>query len=73
MPSTELIIGSRSDHPKGRRIPAGDIEGLVLDRLRMLFASDEEISSAIAPLGLDAATQRAVLYRSAKLASAGLR
>ena len=58
----------RSEHPKGRRIPAGDIEGLVLDRLRALFASDAEVSDAVAPLGLDAATQRAVLDRSAKLA-----
>src|SRR5262249_26107483 len=64
--STVLITGSRSEHPKGRRIPAGDIEGLVLDRLRTLFASSAEVSDAIAPLGLDAALQR--LDRSAKLA-----
>jgi site-specific DNA recombinase len=38
--STALITRSRSEHPKGRRIPAGDIEGLVLDRLRALFASE---------------------------------
>ena len=66
--STALITGSRSEHPKGRRIPAGDIEGLVLDRLRALFASGAEVGDAIAPLGLDASTQRAVLDRSAKLA-----
>jgi site-specific DNA recombinase len=66
--STALITRSRSEHPKGRRIPAGDIEGLVLDRLRALFASGAEVSGAVAPLGLDAATQRAVLDRSAKLA-----
>ena len=44
------------------------IEGLVLDRLRALFAPGAEVSDAVAPLGLDAATQRAVLDRSAKLA-----
>jgi site-specific DNA recombinase len=66
--STALIIGSHSEHPKGRRIPAGDIEGLVLDRLRAFFASDAEISDATAPLRLDAATQLVVLGRSAKLA-----
>jgi site-specific DNA recombinase len=66
--SASLITGSRSEHPKGRRIPAGDIEGLVLDRLRTLFASSAEVSDTIAPLGLDAAIQRAVLDRSAKLA-----
>jgi site-specific DNA recombinase len=66
--STVLITRSRSEHPKGRRIPAGDIEGLALDRLRALFASGAEVSDAVALLGLDAATQRAVLDRSAKLA-----
>jgi len=66
--STALITRSRSEHPKGRRIPAGDLEALVLDRLRALFASGAEVSDAVAPLGLDAATQRAVLNRSAKLA-----
>jgi hypothetical protein len=66
--STALITGSRSEHPKGRRIPAGDIKGLVLDRLRALFASGAEVSEAVAPLGLDASTQRSVLDRSAKLA-----
>jgi len=66
--STALISGSRSEHPKGRRIPAGGIEGLALDRLRALFASAAEVSDAIAPLGLDASTQKALLDRSAKLA-----
>ncbi|MGH7881033.1 MAG: recombinase family protein, partial [Candidatus Binataceae bacterium] len=66
--STALITGSHSEHPKGWRIPAGDIERLVLDRLRALFASGGEVSEAVAPLGLDAATQGAVLDRSAKLA-----
>ena len=40
----------------------------MLDRLRAFFASGAEVSDAVAPLGLDAATQRAVLDRSAKLA-----
>ncbi|MGB8901522.1 MAG: hypothetical protein WCC90_20780 [Methylocella sp.] len=40
----------------------------MLDRLRAFFASGAEVSGAVAPLGLDAATQRAVLDRSAKLA-----
>jgi hypothetical protein len=66
--STVLIAGSRSEHAKSRRIPAEDIEGLVLDRLRTLFAFDAEVSDAIAPLGLDAATQCTELGRSAKLA-----
>jgi hypothetical protein len=41
---------------------------LVLDRLRALLASGAEVSEALAPLALDASTQRAVLDQSAKLA-----
>ena len=66
--STALITGDRSEHPNGRRIPAGDIEGLTLDRLRALFASGKEIGDAVAPLGLDASTQQALLERSTLLA-----
>ena len=36
------------------RIPAGDIEGLVLDRLRVLLSSRIDIGDALAPLDLDA-------------------
>lgn len=66
--STALITGGRSEHFKGRRVPAGDVDGLVLDRLRALFASAAEISDAVAPFGLGASTQQALLDRSAKLA-----
>ena len=66
--STALVSGSCCEHVKGRRIPAGDIEGLVLDRLRALFASGVEVGDAVAPLGLDASIQRALLDRLAKLA-----
>jgi DNA invertase Pin-like site-specific DNA recombinase len=66
--STDLITGRRFEHVKGRRIPAGDIEGLVLDRLRAFLASGADISDAIAPLGLDAPAQRALLGRAADLA-----
>ena len=63
-----LSPGDRSEHPNGRRIPAGDIEGLTLDRLRALFASGKEIGDAVAPLELDASTQQALLERSTLLA-----
>jgi site-specific DNA recombinase len=52
--STALVTGSRSENPKGRRIPAGDIEGLVLDRLRSFFSSRTNVADALAPLDLDA-------------------
>ena len=66
--SATLITGKSDEQRKGRRIPAGDIEGLVLDRLRQLFASEAEIIGAVAPLGLDAWTQRALLAGSKRLA-----
>ena len=65
--SATLITGKRSEHARGQRIPAGDIEGLVLDRLRAFFASDTEVSESISPLELDAPTQRVLLQRSAQL------
>ena len=66
--STALITGNRAEHPKGRRLPAGDIEALTADRLRAFFASPVEVSNAVAPLGLDASTQQALLLRSTNLA-----
>ena len=39
---------------QGMRVPAGDIEALVLDRLRAFFSSRTEVGDAIAPLDLDA-------------------
>ena len=65
--SAALITGKRNEHVRGQRIPAGDIEGLVLDRLRAFFASDTDVSESISPLELDAPTQRILLQRSAQL------
>jgi len=65
--STELITGSRSEHPKGRRIPAGDIEGLVLDQLRAFFASRTDVGDALASLHLDAHSVDAALCNASAL------
>jgi site-specific DNA recombinase len=37
--SASLLAGERPQAKQGMRIPAGDIEGLVLDRLRAFFSS----------------------------------
>lgn len=66
--SATLITAPRSDHLQGRRIPAGDTEALVLDRLRCFFASEKDVGDAIAPFNLDGLRQRAVLGWSAKMA-----
>jgi site-specific DNA recombinase len=48
------------------RVPAGDVEGLVLDRLKAFFSSRIEVSDALAPLELDARTLDAALCNAAR-------
>lgn len=62
--SASLIEGKRAANARGRRIPAGDIEGLVLDRLRSLFAHKIELCQALAPLDLNAETLSIALAKS---------
>ena len=68
--STSLITGTRSDHAKGWRIPAGDIEALVLDRLRAFFASVPDVGEALSCFDLDASALRSVLSKATELAEA---
>ena len=68
--STSLITGTRSDHAKGWRIPAGDIEALVLDRLRAFFASVRDVGEALSCFDLDASALRSVLSKATELAEA---
>ena len=50
------------------RIPAGEIEGLVLDRLRGFVTSRFEVSGAVAPLEIDTRALDAVLRGSSEAA-----
>lgn len=50
----------RSEHDAGWRIPAVDIEEIVLDRLRAFFASEQEVSEALSYLALEDVRLRAV-------------
>jgi site-specific DNA recombinase len=52
--SASLLAGDHSRAQKGMRIPAGDVEALVLDRLRVFFSSRIDVSDAVAPLDLEA-------------------
>ncbi len=65
--STQLISGTRSDHAKGWRIPAGDIEVLVLDRLREFFASDRDLGEALSCFDLDASAVRSAMMKASQL------
>ena len=51
--SASLLAADQPQARKGMRVPAGDIEGLALDRLRMFFASRSDVVDALAPLDLD--------------------
>lgn len=64
--STQLITGTRSDHAKGWRIPAGDIEGLVIDRLRAFFASDRDLGEALSCFNLDASAVRSTMMKASQ-------
>ena len=48
--SASLLDRDHSRAQKGMRIPAGDIEALVLDRLRVFFSSRIDVSETLAPL-----------------------
>ena len=65
--SASFLAGDRLQARKGMRIPAGDIEGLILDRLRAFFSSRTKISGALAPLDLDAQMLDAALQNAFKL------
>ena len=65
--STALITGARTHHDRGLRVPAGDIEALVLDRLRAFFASEQDVGETLSIFDLDAAKLRSSLKKAAEL------
>jgi site-specific DNA recombinase len=65
--SSSLLAGDHPQAQKGMRVPAGDIEALVLDRLRALLSSRTDVSEALAPLDLDAYALDAALRKALKL------
>jgi site-specific DNA recombinase len=60
--SASLLTSERLQLQGGMRVPAGDIEGLVLDPLRAYFSSKTDICDALAPLDLDAHSLDAALH-----------
>jgi site-specific DNA recombinase len=45
--STSLITGAKRNRSSGRRIPAGNLEGLVIARVRSFFADAAAILDAV--------------------------
>ena len=66
--SSRLITEKRSASPTAMRVPAGDLETLVLSRLRQFLTSSEEIGSALAALSLDAMQIEAAMARASEIA-----
>jgi len=65
--SASLLAGDHPQAQKGMRVPAGDVEALVLDRLRALLSSRTDVSETLAPLDLDAYALDAALRKALKL------
>lgn len=70
--STSLLDGSQPAAQGGMRIPAGEVEGLVMDQVRAFLSSRSKVSDAIAPLELDARSLDVVLRRAPELAQGWL-
>lgn len=65
--STSFLESSRSAAQGGMRIPAGEIEGLVMDQFRAFLSSRSKVSEAVAPLEICARPLDLVLSRAFEL------
>jgi site-specific DNA recombinase len=68
--SQPLITAGKGAAPRGRRLPAGDIEQLINDRLRGFLASDAEVHGAIEHRVAEGSDQRRLIIRAGELAVA---
>ena len=66
--SPGLVRGTRRQAPRGRRVPAGELERLVEERLTAFLASDAELFSVVEPLVGDVNDCTDVAARAAGLA-----
>jgi site-specific DNA recombinase len=65
--SASLLTSERPRAQGGMRVPAGEVEGLVRDRLRAFFSSRSDVGDALAPLDLDAHSLDAALHTASAL------
>jgi site-specific DNA recombinase len=66
--SPGLIRGTRRQAPRGRRVPAGDLESLIEERLTTFLASQAEVFAAIEPLVGDVSDCTDIVARAVDLA-----
>ena len=66
--SRSLIIGAAKDRSKGRRIPAANLESLVITRLRTFLADQGAILDAVRDEHADGAGQNRLIKRGRQIA-----
>ena len=67
--SQALVSGTRRSAPRARRVPAGDVERLVQERLTVFLRSQGEIFDAVEPLFDDVNRRQQVVELAADLAA----
>jgi hypothetical protein len=65
--SKSLITGAAKDHSQGRRIPAGNLEGLVIGKLRAFLADEGAMLSAIGDAEKNGAEQKRLIMRGRQI------
>ncbi|HYF08105.1 MAG TPA: zinc ribbon domain-containing protein, partial [Acetobacteraceae bacterium] len=66
--SQTLITGARSASPRGRRIPANDLEQVVVGRVRRFLTDEAALFAALGPIVEGVAERRRLLDRASRLA-----
>jgi DNA invertase Pin-like site-specific DNA recombinase len=65
--SKSLITGAAKDHSQGRRLPAGNLEGLVIGRLRAFLADEGAVLGAITQAEQDGTQQKRLITRGRQI------
>src|SRR5680860_509077 len=68
--SRSLITGTAKDHAQGRRIPAGNLETLVIGRIRAFLADEGAVLSAITDAEQNGAQQKRLIARGRRISEA---
>jgi hypothetical protein len=66
--SRSLIVGTAKDHSKGRRIPAGNLESLVINRFRAFLNDQGAILDAVREEHPDGNSQKRLIARGRQFA-----
>jgi DNA invertase Pin-like site-specific DNA recombinase len=66
--SRSLIVGAAKDHSQGRRIPAGNLESLVINRLRAFLTDQGAILDAVREEYPDGTHQKRLISRGRQIA-----